>query len=154
MYLLFRVTKFYQQNMRSGHNPYNIPKEKRETMRDYNKTANDAEPSAEQDAIVDKLIKKGYVPSIPRMREEGSYYNNSVYEKKMLKENENILRYTWKGKLLKLRNYVNQRKHQMEINMQDKCGRSACHFASSWDFPKTLSTLLMVPGIYINLQDG
>ena len=112
---------------------------------------NGAGPIAEQAASVDKLTKKGYVPRIRRIREEGSYDNNSVDEKKMMKKNENVLRYTWKGKLLKLRNYVNQRKHHKEINMQDECGRSACHFASSWDCPKTLSTLLLIPGIDINL---
>ena len=71
----------------------------------------------------------------------------------MLKKNENILRYTWKGKLLKLRKYVNQTKHHKEINMQDECGRSACHIASSRNCPRTLNTLLLVPGIAINLQD-
>ena len=150
---LFRCTKIYQQNMRSAQNPCDIPKEKRETARAFSKSVNKAEPSAEQAAIMDKLTKKGYVPRIRRIRAEGSYDNNSVDEKKMLRKNENILRYTWKGKLLKLRNYVNQTKHHKEINMQDGCGRSACHFASSWDCPKTLSTLLMVPGIDVNLQD-
>ena len=79
--LYFRFTKLYQQNIRSAQNPYDIPKEKRETVRDFSKAVNEAESSAEQAAIIDKLTKKGYAARIRRIRTDGSYDNNSVDEK-------------------------------------------------------------------------
>jgi len=97
--------------------------------------------------------KKGRAQRIRRVRTEGSYNNNSVNEKKLMKKKQHVLRYTWKGKLLKLRSYLSHVKNHREINLQDECGRSACHFAASWDCPKTLKTLLTVPRVSVNLQD-
>ncbi|XP_066912101.1 uncharacterized protein [Clytia hemisphaerica] len=87
---------------------------------------------------------------VRRTKMEGSYPNWTV-------ENENrlpkLLRYTWKGKLKKLRNYIDDPNNKFDVNYEDRRGRTALHMASSWGCIRTLKLLLKVPGIKLDTRD-
>jgi len=87
---------------------------------------------------------------VRRKISEGSYDNNTVIEDDLPR----LLRYTWKGKVKKLAEYLKDNKIKKKINYQDTQGRTALHMAASWDCNQTLSILLDVDDIDVNLTDG
>jgi hypothetical protein len=62
---------------------------------------------------------KSVIPKIRKGIEEGSYPCYSVYEENLPK----LLRYTWNGKLNKLKNYLYDVTKHWKINREDEYGR-------------------------------
>ena len=63
--------------------------------------------------------KHAVSPRVRRKISEGSYPNASVDEKKL----PALLRYTWKGKLRKMRKYLEDKAKHSKVNRQDSQGR-------------------------------
>ena len=77
--------------------------------------------SIDQDNMT-KWVTNGEHAVLPRIRrkiDEGSYPNASVDEEKL----PTLLRYTWKGKLMKMRKYLQDKTKHSKINRQDNQGR-------------------------------
>ena len=151
---LYMFNKLNRQIVEAPVNPHDIAEKDRETAADYAKNVDIAKPNLDQKNMVEKMKQKGIEKRIRRKLEEGSYSNFSVNEKKLYGYKDTILRYTWKGKLVKLRKLLKDTKSQVFINRQDYCGRTALHYAASWDCPQTMKLLLSIPGIALNLQDA
>ncbi|XP_066930357.1 uncharacterized protein [Clytia hemisphaerica] len=80
---------------------------------------------------------------------DGAYPNSTVKEDKL----PTLLRFVWKGKHKKLKNYLNDASKHKKINRTDKFGRTALHFAASWADYRMLKILLDVRGIDVNIKD-
>ena len=63
--------------------------------------------------------RRTLVPRIRRKIEQGSYPNLSVDEESL----PTLLRYTWKGKLMKIRKYLQNKNKHSKINRRDDQGR-------------------------------
>jgi len=83
---------------------------------------------------------------------EGSYPNFTVKDENKLPA---LLRYTWKGKIMKLKRHLEKKNAgDFQINMQDEFGnRCALHLAASWGDDEIVQLLLKVSDIDVNLKD-
>ena len=151
---MYMFGKQQAARMKAPVNPHDIARKDRQTVSDYLKHLDKQEPNIDQQEMIEKMEKKGIEKRIRRKIDEGSYSNFSVDEKKLFGYKDYILRYTWKGKLVKLRKYLKDKHTHIFINRQDYCGRTALHYAASWGCHQTLKLLLSVPGIKVNLQDA
>ncbi|XP_066916677.1 uncharacterized protein [Clytia hemisphaerica] len=125
----------YERSMRNKRN-------KTETI-DYLRCA------IEKNMIV--LIPPKVLPEVRVRRKilEGSYPNWTVIDDKLPR----VLRYTWKGKLKKLKKLLSKEERRKDINKEDTQGRTALHYASSWGCIRTLQILIRIPNIQINARD-
>lgn len=105
-------------------------------------------------ATMEKIKKKDVEERIRRKTDQGSYSNFSVDEGKLYGKKDTILRLTWKGKLVKLRKYLRDVRTHQYINRQDSLGRTALHYAASWDCPQTLKLLLSIPNVRTDIEDS
>ena len=100
------------------------------------------------------MKKKGVENRTRRKLEEGSYDNFSVDIKKLFGKKKTILRLAWKGKYTKLRKHLQDKNTHKYINERDYCGRTALHYAASWDCPQITNLLLSIPNLNVDAQDG
>merc|ERR1712150_344360 len=131
-------------------------KEDYQTVKEMLDNLDHSRPSRGQAAITRKVLQEGRTIKQRHASNECSYPITSVDEKQLMDEGEHIIRYSWKGRSMKLRNLLSDRRNVnncKEINRTDSCGRTAAHFAASWGDYVTLQTLLSTPEIDINCQD-
>ena len=122
---LYMLGEQLAARMKAPVNPHDIARKDRQTVSDYLKLVDNEEPNIDQKEMIDLLEKVGIEKKIRRKIDEGSYSNFSVDEKKLFGKKDYILRYTWKGKLVKLRKYLKDKKTHQFINQHDYCGRTA-----------------------------
>lgn len=126
------------------------------TVREMLRDLDQSRPSCGQAAITRKVLKKGGIIKQRHTTKECSYPVTSVDEKRLTEEREHILRYSWKGRSMKLRSLLSNRRdvdNYRDINRFDSCGRTAAHFAASWGDYVTLQTLMSTLSIDLNRQD-
>ena len=148
------TTPVHQRTLEAPLNPQNQTRKDRDTAADYIKTLDPDRPNVDMTKKIEKMKKKGIEKKIRRQLEEGSYNNFSVDERKLFGKKDTTLRLTWKGKYPKLNKLLKDEKIHKYINRRDYCGRTALHYAASWNEPQILKLLLSIPCINVDAQDG
>lgn len=140
----YRAQKLALYGVEAAKNPFDIDLSGRDCSEQFMNVA----VLSEQQRI--EKYSCVYPHRIRRKLLTGSYANMSEVNETKL---PTIVRYAWKAKINKLRDYLNTEDNQAKVNKRDGFERTALHVAASWADHKMLEALLAVPGVKVNADD-